>query len=167
MIKLYYYYAKFAYYFIKIMKYIFENLPLIVNSIILLSFVILIIRNNPTKKEPEKIKTIKEGTANTIKTLIVVNILFLTYFYILKKVRKYCGPLEYRRFIPIMKCAYITFRTYIENNLRALSVYLGATRPVIIELAQIIASVLVTILFVSTVKNTWESAETTGQNMYG
>ena len=167
MIKLYYYYAKFAYYFIKIMKYIFENLPLIVNSIILLSFVILSIRNNPSKKEPEKIKKIKEGTVSTIKTLIVVNILFFTYFYILKKVRKYCSPLEYRRFIPIMKCSYITFRTYIENNLRALSVYLGATRPVIIELAQIIASVLVTILFISTVKNTWESAETTGQNMYG
>ena len=66
-----------------------------------------------------------------------------------------------------MKCSYITFKTYIENNLRALPEYLGATRPVIIELAQIIASVLVTILFVSTVKNTWESAETTGQNMYG
>ena len=97
MIKLYYYYAKFAYYFIKIIKYIFENLPLIVNSIILLSFVILIIRNNPSKKEPEKIKIIKEGTG-IIKTLIV-NILFFTYFYILKKVRKYCSPLEYRRFI--------------------------------------------------------------------
>ena len=167
MIKTYYYYIKFAYYFIKTMKYIFENLPLIVNSIILLSFVILLIRNNPSKKEPEKIKKIKEGTISTIKTLIVVNILFFTYFYILKKVRKYCGPIEYRRFIPIMKCSYITFTTYIENQLRALPNYIGLARPVIIELAQIIASVLVTVLFITTVQNTWESAETTGQNMYG
>lgn len=167
MIKLYYYYAKFAYYFIKIMKYIFENLPLIVNSIILLSFVILIIRNNPSKKEPEKIKIIKEGIVSTIKTLIVVNILFFTYFYILKKVRKYCSPLEYKRFIPIMKCSYITFKTYIENNLRALPEYFGVIGPVLKELTKIISTVLVTILFVSTVKNTWESAETTGQNMYG
>ena len=167
MIKLYYYYAKFTYYFMKIMKYIFENLPLIVNSIILLSFVILIIRNNPTKKEPEKIKIIKEGTKRTIKTLIIVNILFFTYFYILKKVRKFCGPIEYKRLIPIMKCSYITFKTYIENNLRALPDYFGVIGPVLKELAKIIATVLVAILFVTTVKNTWESSEITGQNMYG
>jgi hypothetical protein len=167
MLKLYYYYAKSAYYFLKLIKFIYENLQLIINCIILLSFIILIIRNNPSKKEPEKIKAIKDGAKNTIKDLIVINLLFFLYYYILKKVNKYCGPLDYKRFFQISQCAFITFYQYIKKNLLALPTHVKFINPILIELSQIIAGILVTILFVSTVKNMWESAERTGQRMYG
>jgi hypothetical protein len=167
MFKLYYYYAQAAYYFLKFMKFTYKNLQLIINCIILLSFIILIIKNNPSKKEPEKIKAIKQGFKKTIKDLILINLIFFTYYYILKKINKYCGPLDSNRFFEIIQCSFITFYQYLKNNLEAIPHHIGFVNPILIELLKIAGSILATILFVITVKNTWENAEKTGQEIYG
>jgi hypothetical protein len=150
-----------------IFKFLLRNPFLVFNALMFLNMLYEIIKSNPQKNDTEKIEKLKKKIMTMLKRILLINMFFIIIEIIKNKVEKKCYPLRYNRILDILKCSSESLYLYLKNNYEAIPVVYDYFESTLKELFEIVATVMVTIIFTLTVKNMWFNAEKLGQNLYG